>query len=98
MKNGIRTHIIAAVAFLQLIALSAFSENPGTESESGSITGVVVNDSSSAPVSYASVALMNASDSSLLTGIITDNDGRFQFSNLPYGKYTVKATFVGYRT
>lgn len=98
MKNGIRTYIIATVAFLHMIALSAFSENPGTESESGSIAGVIVDDSSSTPVSFASVALMNASDSSMLTGIITDNDGRFQFSNLPYGKYTVKATFVGYKT
>ncbi len=66
--------------------------------ESGSVKGVVVSDSSSTPVSFASVALLNAADSSIVTGVITDNLGRFEFKNLPYGKYCVKATFIGYKT
>ena len=33
------------------------------ETENGSITGVIVDDSTSSPVSYASVALLNAADS-----------------------------------
>ncbi len=98
MKNRINTLTIAVISILQLIAFSAFSGVPVVESESGSITGIVVNDSSSTPVSFASVALMNANDSSLLTGVITDDNGRFKFSDLPYGKYTVKATFIGYKT
>jgi hypothetical protein len=67
------------------------------ETDNGSITGRVVDDSTSAPVSYASVALLNAADSSLFTGVITDNTGKFQFDNIPYGKYSLRITFVGYK-
>jgi ferric enterobactin receptor len=68
------------------------------EADRGTITGVLVNDSTSAPVSFASVALINGADSSIITGVITDDLGKFSFNNLPYGKYNIKATFVGYKT
>jgi hypothetical protein len=67
------------------------------ETENGSITGVIVDDSTTAPVSYASVALLSAADSSLLNGMITNDQGKFQFNDLPYGKYNLKVTFVGYK-
>jgi ferric enterobactin receptor len=96
MKNFIHFNIPTTLLLIVLITMSAFS---GTiESETGTITGVILDDSSSAPVAFASVALMNAQDSSLLSGVITDDAGKFSFNNLPYGKYTVKATSVGYKT
>ena len=67
------------------------------ETENGSITGIIVDDSTTTPVSYASVALLNAADSSLLNGMITNDQGKFQFNDLPYGKYNLKVTFVGYK-
>ena len=83
------------------IWLASFSVLPGfasdTEPNNGSITGKVVNDSTSSPVSFASVALLSATDSSLLKGVITDDLGKFRFENIPYGKYNLKITFVGYK-
>jgi hypothetical protein len=67
------------------------------EAENGSITGVIVDDSTTAPVSYASVALLSAADSSILNGMITNDQGKFQFNDIPYGKYNLKVTFVGYK-
>ncbi|HLO59188.1 MAG TPA: TonB-dependent receptor [Bacteroidales bacterium] len=93
MKKSVLTNIPTTLFIVCIFFLSAFK----SETDSGTITGKLVSDSVSTPVSFASVALLN-SDSSLVTGVITDDQGRFQFTNLPYGKYHVKVSFVGYQT
>ena len=96
MKKKLLKYISGPVLLASFILLTGF--NLKAETESGIITGTLVNDSTSAPVSFASVALLNAQDSTLLTGVITDDSGRFNFSDLPYGKYHIKATFIGFYT
>jgi len=78
--------------FILLPGFNAFAET-----ESGTITGTVVDDSTSQPVSFASVALISALDSSIMNGVITDETGKFQFNNIPYGRYNLKVSFVGYK-
>ncbi len=95
MNTRIQKSVVGFVLFVAFILSSGFAF--ATEADNGTITGIVINDSTSTPVSYASVALLNAADSSLYKGVITDEQGRFSFSNLPYGKYTLKVTFVGYK-
>ena len=95
MKKILLRNISASILLVFFLLLSGFTAK--AETESGSITGTLVDDSTSAPVSFASVALLNAQDSSLLTGVITDKEGKFQFKDLPYGMYVIKATFVGYK-
>jgi ferric enterobactin receptor len=83
------------------IWLACFTILPGfnmyAETENGSISGVIVDDSTASPVSFASVALLNEADSALVTGVITNDLGKFHFDNIPYGKYKLKVTFVGYK-
>lgn len=55
-----------------------------------------VQDIRSTPIAYATVSLMQ-SDSSLVTGAITDNAGAFTLS-APSGKYLLQVSFVGYQT
>jgi hypothetical protein len=95
MKKKLLRHISATILMACLFILPAFSLK--TEIETGIITGKLVDDSTSTPVSFASVALLNAADSSVLSGVITDDNGKFIFADIPYGKYRVKATFVGYK-
>jgi len=87
--------ITAGMLLISFTFLSGFTSF--TEPENGNITGRIVDDSTTAPVSFASVALLNAADSSLLTGLITDELGKFSFEKIPYGKYNLKVTFVGYK-
>lgn len=55
-----------------------------------------VQDTRSAPIAYATVSLMQ-SDSSLVTGAITDDAGAFTLS-APSDKYLLQVSFVGYQT
>ncbi len=95
MKRFFQKIATAGFWLAGLMALPGFTVY--AETENGSITGIIVDDSTTVPVSYASVALLNAADSSLLNGMITNDQGKFQFTDLPYGKYNLKVTFVGYK-
>lgn len=50
------------------------------------------------PVSYANVLLLQATDSSLVKGAITDLDGFFKIENVGAGNYLLAVTTIGYET
>lgn len=76
--------------------LSSFSNEP--VAENGTITGRIIDNSSSQPVSFASVALVMPSDTAVVSGVITDDNGIFKIDNVPFGKYNLRISFIGYKT
>lgn len=84
--NPYMTKIPALLALL-FISLFSYSQN----SIKGNIT-----DSTSAPVSYCSMALLNAKDSAQVKGNISDSAGYFIFEKVKPGDYFVKFNFVGF--
>lgn len=62
------------------------------------ITGSVVDKSTGKPVEYANIAIFRSKDSSLVTGGITNQQGKFAIERVPYGSYTIKVRFIGYNT
>ena len=62
------------------------------------ISGTVVDSLTRKPLMEASVSLLSARDSSLVTFGITDGDGRFVFPKLAVGQYRVLVTYVGYKS
>ncbi|MCB2221756.1 MAG: TonB-dependent receptor family protein [Bacteroidetes bacterium] len=65
-------------------------------SEKGKIEGEVVDGNEKVPVEYANILVMNPGDSSMVTGGLTDLDGRFQIKDIPLGDYYVVVNFIGY--
>jgi outer membrane receptor protein involved in Fe transport len=61
------------------------------------IKGSVSYEKDKAPVQFASVALLQLPDSSMVTGVITLTDGGYILENIKPGSYFVRASFVGYR-
>ena len=55
-------------------------------------------ESEKVPLEYANVLLMNAGDSSLFKGTVTDLDGFFQIENIPNGRYFLTASMIGFET
>lgn len=58
------------------------------------LTGVVVGQDKQ-PLTNASVALLSATDSSLVKGAVTNNDGIYRFENVAPGNYMIAASFAG---
>ncbi|OFX28513.1 MAG: hypothetical protein A2033_01765 [Bacteroidetes bacterium GWA2_31_9] len=61
---------------------------------SGSLQGSVVDPESGEAVPFANVTI--ESDGSVITGGMTDFDGKYVIKPIPAGKYNVKASSVGY--
>jgi hypothetical protein len=75
-----------AVAFLACWTSTAYSQISGS-----------LKDEEGAPVSYANVALLQAADSSLLTGAVSDADGVFQLkSPAVAGTYLLRLSAIGF--
>ncbi len=78
--------ILFAVLFLATVSVAQ-----------AQIRGAVLDSLTRKPLMEASVSLLSARDSSLITFSITDGDGRFSLSRVPSGSYRLLITFVGYR-
>lgn len=62
-----------------------------------SVTGKVLEETSSEPMPYVSVALLKVADSTVIDGGITNDKGVFSITNRRAGKYILKYSFVGYK-
>jgi len=70
----------------------------GMETGRGFLRGRLFDSQTREPLMFASVALLADADSSLLTGVITDEDGRFLLENLSDGHYRLRVSNVGHHT
>ncbi len=86
IKKKIR--ILNTLVILLLFNNLNFSQN--------SINGKI-SDSASVPLPFCALALLNASDSSIVKGNITDENGGFTFINTLPGFYILKASSVGFK-
>ena len=62
----------------------------------GSITGTVLIESTKKPLEFVNVVVLNQSDSTLVTGAVTDNKGKFEIDNVPIGTYFIRYSLLGY--
>jgi len=66
-------------------------------SQAQNIKGKVCYEKDKSPVQFASVALVQLPDSTMITGVITLTDGGFMLEKVKPGNYFLKASFVGYK-
>ena len=64
-------------------------------SQEGKVKGKVIEENNQ-PVSYASVVLYNALDTSIVKAETTDENGLFTFENIKRGSYFAEIGFIGY--
>lgn len=57
-----------------------------------------VQEANAQPAAFAVLKLLRATDSTLVTGTVADETGRYAFANLPDGRYRVQASLVGMAT
>ncbi|AWW00839.1 outer membrane beta-barrel family protein [Arcticibacterium luteifluviistationis] len=60
------------------------------------IKGFVIDSAVTIAVEYANVALINETNNKVVDGAMADENGKFEFSKIAPGIYTLKASFIGY--
>ena len=83
---------LLALLLFTIITFFAYAENDFL----GKIKGVVIDSETNQPMEYASIAIYNTTDSTLVTGGISSVTGQFEIKGLNTGTYYVIANFVGY--
>ncbi len=64
----------------------------------GRVSGKVFDKKSGAAIAYASVTLHKTSDTALVNGAVTTDNGSFSIDKVPYGSYLLRVSFMGYET
>lgn len=67
-------------------------------SQKADISGQLADSTSGDMLSFATISLVNAKDSSLVTFTMADDQGRFIIKNIPPGNYLLSSSYVGYIT
>ena len=95
MQNWIR--LFSLILFvLTFIGMGPTLALGATDDEPGAVRGVVQSAETDTPLPGVNVAVRRVSDSTLVSGTTTDSTGHFAVQELPTGRYSVVATFVGY--
>ena len=76
----------------------AFAFNFANAQTLSSLSGKIIEQSTKEPMEFVNVALYHTTDSSLVTGVVTDKNGTYTFANVNEGKYYLQISFIGFET
>lgn len=84
----------------KLLFLSLFftSFSIAAQKKQGNIQAEIKDSVSKAPMEYVTATLYTADSNNLVTGGVTDLNGAIELKNVPYGKYKLVFSFVGYQS
>lgn len=80
-----------------LISVSGFSFTDPTTDRPGKISGTVIDKNLQQPLPYVTVAVKDM-DGNIITGGVTDDNGKFTIADIPEGKSMVTIQYIGYKT
>ena len=102
MKKSISIHTIL-LFLIWLFSNKVFSQgyprggNQENIPKEAKISGTIVDGTTNATIPFASVAIYHSKDSTLVTGVLSGSDGSFTIDKLPYGKFYLQVTLIGYK-
>lgn len=70
--------------------------DPSKAPKIGQVYGTVVDSTTSEPIPYASISIINSRSNTILTGGISDDRGIFDIKEIPLGKHKVIIEYIGY--
>jgi outer membrane receptor protein involved in Fe transport len=81
--------------YITLLLLIAAIGSTFAQTQSASLSGLLL-DEQGKPMMYATASLLNARDSSIVKGVISNDQGIYTFDHIKQGRYLIKASTVGY--
>ena len=94
-----RNLLLSISVLLNLETFGSVTEEYDTFSDDdkpGTIKGEIIEESTGNAMEYANVAVYNVTDSSLVTGGITNEKGEFEIKGMQMGEYYLEAQFIGF--
>lgn len=91
-------YCLAFLLVLTLIQSTAQSDNAEQRKALGIVTGVLVDGQNSKPVAFATLALINRTDSLKKYQQVSDKNGSFEFLKLEMGYYKLRIQALGFAT
>jgi hypothetical protein len=90
--------IVAVFGLLLAGSTAAAAQTPGPQlpAAPGEVRGTVIENESKQPLPLAAVAVRSKKDSSLVSGAMADQAGKFVISGLRPGAYYVRVTKIGF--
>lgn len=92
--SNICLRIFAAILFLFVAVARGYGQS---QNDPGIIAGNVM-DSSNKALQGATVKLISLKDSLVSKTTLTDKNGNFQVSGIPFGYYRLRITYIGFKT
>jgi len=77
---------------------SGATKSSQSKSINGTISGKVIDENTKEVLAYTNVTLTKTENNKVIEGTITGEKGRFYFTEVPAGRYTVSISFIGYNT
>ncbi|MDD5507147.1 MAG: carboxypeptidase regulatory-like domain-containing protein [Bacteroidales bacterium] len=62
----------------------------------GTIAGAVTEEIEKVPMEFVNLVLFREKDSTMVTGTVTNLEGKFWLTEVPYGKFYLVVNFIGY--
>jgi len=89
--------LLTAIIFFSASLINNYHAQPKGNGQDNSVTGTVLDITTNTPIEFASVVLMKRADSTIVTGITTDTNGKFVLEGVPEGTYFMRVSYVGYK-
>ncbi len=86
--------LVRIVILYLFISISIYSQP--RQSGASTIEGYIYEESSSVPMEFANIVLFRASDSTQVSGTVTNSKGYFVLENIRGGNYYIRVSFIGF--
>ena len=98
MKNIVPTHsFFTALVILSFSLVGFWSANAQTGKKAATLKGKITDAQTNAPLGYATIRVLKSTDSTLVSGAISDDKGLFSV-DAAYGQYYAVIEFIGYKS
>lgn len=98
MKKYTLTFLLILIASSLSAQVTVINSEVFKATRSASISAKVTDALNSEPIGFASVYLIPDKDTVITHFTLTDSDGHFSITDIPYGRYNLNIEFVGYKT
>jgi outer membrane receptor protein involved in Fe transport len=88
-----KARIIMLLTLAMLIVSKATAQT-----KTVTISGIIKDKGLKTSIPYVNIVLKSSKNQAFVAGTVSNDEGRFTFSNISSGNYTLEITFIGYKT